>query len=73
MWVEESWKGIYSFFKSWAFNLLCVALAGVGLSIRFSMLKGLGIKTFLVGLGAAFAVGIISFGTISLLSRFVTI
>ena len=73
LWVEESWKGIYSFFKNWAFNLLCVALAGVGLSIRFSMLKGLGIKPFLVGLGAAAAVGFISFGTISLLSRFLTI
>jgi len=70
LWEMETWKEIFGFFKGWAVNLLGVALAGVGLSIRFSMLKGLGAKPFIVGLGAALAVGLISFGTISLLGQF---
>ena len=73
LWDSAAWKEIVSFVKTWAVNFLVVALAGVGLSTRFSAFKGLGIKPFLVGLGAALAVGVISFGAISLLGAFVTL
>jgi uncharacterized integral membrane protein (TIGR00698 family) len=73
LWNAEAWKGIYTFFKEWAVNFLVVALAGVGLSTRFSAFKGLGIKPFLVGLGAALIVGVVSFGAISLFGTWITI
>jgi uncharacterized integral membrane protein (TIGR00698 family) len=65
------WKGTYSFIKTWAVNLLVVALAGVGLNTRFRLLRGLGVKPFLVGLGAALSVGVVSFAIISLFGRFI--
>ena len=68
LWDAESWTGIYSFVKTWAENLLVLALAGVGLSTNFRAFKGLGIKPFLVGLGAALVVGAVSFVAISLLN-----
>ena len=71
LWGSGAWKGIYGFIKHWAVNFLVVALAGVGLSTSFRTLKGLGIKPFLVGLGAALTVGIVSFVAISLLGTFV--
>ena len=52
---------------------MVVALAGVGLNTRFSILKGLGIKPFIVGLGAALIVGLVSIITISLLGTFVAL
>jgi uncharacterized membrane protein YadS len=73
LWDSPAWKGIYGTVRRWAGHLLVVALAGVGLKTRFKILKGLGIKPFLVGLGAALAVGVISFVTISLLGSFVTL
>ena len=73
LWDADAWKGLVGFFKDWAVNLLVVALAGVGLTTRFSAFKGLGIKPFLVGLGAALIVGVVSFGAISLLGTFVTL
>jgi len=72
LWDSTTWKGIYSFIKDWAVNFLVVALAGVGLSTRFRILKGLGIQPFVVGLGAALMVGVVSFIAISLLGTFVT-
>ena len=60
------------FFKTWAGNLLVVALAGVGLSTDFRAFRGLGIKPFIVGLGAALVVGVISFLAISLMGSLVT-
>ena len=66
-------KAFYSAVKSWAENLLVVALAGVGLSTDFRTFRGLGIKPFLVGLGAALVVGVVSFIAISLLGSFVTL
>jgi uncharacterized integral membrane protein (TIGR00698 family) len=72
IWSEEAWTDIYSFIKTWAGNFLVVALAGVGLSTNFRSFKGLGVKPFLVGLGAALAVGVISFVAISLLGNLVT-
>jgi uncharacterized integral membrane protein (TIGR00698 family) len=72
LWDSVAWKSIYGFIKDWAVNFLVVALAGVGLSTRFRILKGLGIEPFVVGLGAALIVGVVSFVAISLLGTFVT-
>ncbi len=70
---QAAWKGLYGTLKGWAVNLLVVALAGVGLSTRFSTLKCLGPKPFFVGLAAALLVGGVSFLAISLLGRFIQI
>ena len=71
LWGPAAWTSLQDLFKSWAAFLLVVALAGVGLKTRFGSFKGLGLKPFLVGLGSATAVGIISFLTISLLGRWI--
>jgi len=73
LWDAGAWKGIYGSIKTWAGNLLVVALAGVGLGTDFRTFRGLGIKPFLVGLGAALLVGGVSFIAISLLGSFVTL
>lgn len=73
LWDAESWHDIYTFVKTWAGYFLVIALAGVGLNTNFRTFKVLGIKPFLVGLGAALVVGIVSFIAISLLGSFVTL
>ena len=73
LWDSAAWKGIHGFIKGWAVNLLVVALAAVGLNTSARILRGLGLKPFIVGLGAALAVGGISFLAISVLGIFVTI
>jgi uncharacterized integral membrane protein (TIGR00698 family) len=73
IWAEGAWKDIYSTIKTWAGHFLVVALAGVGLSTNFRSFKGLGIKPFLVGLGAALIVGVLSFVAIALLGSLVTL
>jgi uncharacterized integral membrane protein (TIGR00698 family) len=73
LWDSAAWGDTVSFIKTWAVNLLVVALAAVGLSTSFKILKGLGIKPFIVGLGAALIVGVVSFIAISLLGTFVTL
>jgi uncharacterized membrane protein YadS len=73
VWDSSAWKGIHDSVKSWAENLMVVALAGVGLSTNFRTFKGLGVKPFLVGLGAALTVGIVSYVAISLLGSLVTL
>jgi uncharacterized integral membrane protein (TIGR00698 family) len=73
LWDAETWKGIHGFVKTWAGHFLVVALAAVGLTTDFRTFRGLGIKPFLVGLGAALIVGVISFVAISLLGSFVTL
>jgi uncharacterized integral membrane protein (TIGR00698 family) len=73
LWDSATWKSIYGSIKTWAGNLLVVALAGVGLSTDFRTFRGLGVKPFLVGLGAALIVGVVSFIAISLLGSFVTL
>jgi uncharacterized integral membrane protein (TIGR00698 family) len=70
LWDSDAWKGTYGFIKHWAVNFLVMALAGVGLNTSFRTVKGLGIKPFLVGLGAALTVGVVSFMAISLLGTF---
>jgi uncharacterized integral membrane protein (TIGR00698 family) len=72
LWDAAAWKGIYTVIKQWAVIFMVLALAGVGLSTSFRILKGLGIKPFVVGLGAALMVGVVSLATISLLGTFVT-
>jgi uncharacterized integral membrane protein (TIGR00698 family) len=71
VWGEEAWTGIYMLLQKWAGYVLVVALAGVGLNTDLRTLKGLGIKPFFVGLGAAVGVGMISFAAISLLGSWV--
>jgi uncharacterized membrane protein YadS len=66
-----TWQEMINVIKGWAENFLVVALAGVGLSTRFSSFKKLGVKPFLVGLGASAAVGLISFLAIELLGNLV--
>lgn len=73
LWDSSAWTGIHNVIKGWAENLMVVALAGVGLSTNFRAFKGLGIKPFLVGLGAALVVGVVSYIAISLLGSFVTL
>lgn len=72
-WDAEAWQSFYAFVNTWAGHLLVVALAGVGLNTDFRTLRELGIKPFLVGLGAALAVGGISFVAIFLLGSFVSL
>jgi uncharacterized integral membrane protein (TIGR00698 family) len=72
LWDATAWKDLYGFVKHWAVNFLVMALAAVGLSTSFRTFKGLGVKPFFVGLGAAFIVGVVSFAAISLLGTFVT-
>ncbi len=73
LWDGGAWESIYNSIKTWAGDLLVVALAGVGLSTDFRTFRGLGIKPFLVGLAAALTVGVVSFVAISLLGSFVTL
>jgi uncharacterized integral membrane protein (TIGR00698 family) len=73
LWDATAWKALHGTIKDWAEILLVVALAGVGLSTNFRSFKGLGIKPFLVGLGAALIVGAVSFVAISLLGSLVTL
>jgi uncharacterized integral membrane protein (TIGR00698 family) len=73
LWASAAWSDVVSFTKTWAINLLVVALAAVGLSTSFKILKGLGIKPFIVGLGAALIVGVVSYVAISMLGTFVTL
>jgi len=67
LWDATAWKGLYSAVKQWAVNFLVIALAGVGMSTDFCVIKGLGIKPFLVGLGAALVVGGVSIASITML------
>ncbi|MBI9043978.1 MAG: putative sulfate exporter family transporter [Anaerolineaceae bacterium] len=72
IWDAETWDGLITSVKSLANNLLVMALAGVGLRTNFRSFKTLGIKPFLVGLGASFTVGLVSYVAITLLGGFVT-
>jgi uncharacterized integral membrane protein (TIGR00698 family) len=70
-WDVASWQAIYHFIETWAVNLLVLALASVGLSTSFRNIRQLGIKPFIVGLGAALLVGVVSFVSICLLGTLV--
>ncbi|MCJ7621599.1 MAG: putative sulfate exporter family transporter, partial [Anaerolineae bacterium] len=72
LWDTAAWTGMVGFISTWAGNVLVVALAGVGLSTDFRAFRGLGIKPFIVGLGAALGVGVVSFLAITLMGSLVT-
>jgi len=72
LWDYAAWVKLHHFVKQWAVDFLVVALAGVGLSTCFRTIRGLGFKPFVVGLGAALTVGVVSFVAISLLGTFIT-
>lgn len=63
-----SWKLVYTVLQDTATFLLTVALAGIGLTTSFRVLRGLGIKPLAVGLSAALAVGAMSIAAITLLA-----
>jgi uncharacterized integral membrane protein (TIGR00698 family) len=69
---EATWTAVIATIKSWAEILLIVALAGVGLGTNFHSIKALGIKPFIVGLGASLSVGLVSYLAITLLGGLVT-
>jgi uncharacterized integral membrane protein (TIGR00698 family) len=71
LWDPETWEAIYTFITTWAGHFLVLALAAVGLSTDIRSFQGLGIKPFLIGLGAALGVGVVSFAAISLLGSLV--
>lgn len=54
------WKSTIALIQTWGDNFLVVALAGVGLSTNLRRFKGMGIRPFFVGLGAALSVGVVS-------------
>lgn len=68
---EDAWRLLTGAVANWSVSLMVVALAGVGLSTNFGTLRGLGVKPFLVGLGAAVSVGALSFVTISFLGQLI--
>ena len=70
---QEAWSSTIKLITTWAGYLLVIALAGVGLSTDLRTFRGLGIKPFFVGLGAALAVGVVSFLLIQLLGGLVTL
>ncbi len=72
VWNPESWTSLHGLLKDGAGFLLVVALAGVGLKTKLGLFRGLGLKPFLVGMGSAAAVGIISFLMISLLGGWIS-
>jgi uncharacterized integral membrane protein (TIGR00698 family) len=72
LWSAGAWEGVIGTIKFWAEIALVVALAGVGLNTNVRSMRKLGIKPFLVGLGASLAVGVISYGAITLLGNWVT-
>lgn len=68
--TASAWSQLYRYLQGWAVNLLVVALAGVGLTTNLAALKGLGIKPFVVGFGAAIVVGVVSITSITAVAAF---
>lgn len=66
IWRAGAWKALHTAASDLGQNLIVTALAGVGLTTSFKLIKGMGIKPFIAGLGAALAVGVVSFGMIRL-------
>ena len=60
VWTASGWSVLTGTMAGWAKNLLAVAMASVGLSTSYQVLKGLGIKPLLLGLTAAALVGALS-------------
>jgi len=71
LWGNEVWTAIHNGIKEWSGYVLAAAMAGVGLSTSFRVMKGLGIKPFYVGLFAATVVGAVSIIMVFALGGFV--
>ena len=65
-----AWSWLTKTAETVATDLLAVAMASVGLGTSFKQLKKLGLRPLYAGLGAAFAVGGVSFLGITLLGLF---
>jgi uncharacterized integral membrane protein (TIGR00698 family) len=63
----SSWTWLTKTVETIATDLLAVAMASVGLGTSFKQLKKLGLRPLYAGLGAAFAVGVVSWLGITLL------
>lgn len=68
LWGSEAWSHLCELVQTASGWCLVVALSAVGLSTDFRALRSLSLKPFLVGLGAALAVGAVSFVAVSLLA-----
>lgn len=60
IWNEETWSDIVHLIRTIAEYSLAMAMAAVGLGTSIAQLRRLGFKPFLVGIAAAFAVGVAS-------------
>jgi uncharacterized integral membrane protein (TIGR00698 family) len=60
LWAESTWDSITSEIRTWSGYILATAMAGVGLGTSLKVLKGLGLRPFLVGILAATSVGLVS-------------
>ena len=67
----NSWSQIIDWIKLFAGFFFILALAGVGLTTKFSKFKGLGFKPFIIGLIAALSTGLVSYLLVSLLGNLV--
>ena len=70
LWMPETWISVTRTIAGWAKNLLAMAMASVGLGTSYQVLKGLGLRPFLLGLLAAALVGILSGALITILVPF---
>lgn len=70
---QEYWEVVYNLIKKWAVIFLVIALAGVGLNTKFTELKSLGIKPFIVGFITATVVGVISYVSIIIFGETLTL
>ena len=60
LWTAGTWSTVTGAIADWAKSLLAMAMASVGLGTSYQVLKGLGLRPFLLGLIAAALVGILS-------------
>jgi uncharacterized integral membrane protein (TIGR00698 family) len=57
---KATWSALVKGLDTWAGNLLAAAMAAVGLATSVRQFKGLGLRPFYAGLGAAVSVGVLS-------------
>lgn len=73
LWGSQNWVELREIINQWSGYILATAMAGVGLSISFKAMKGLGIKPFYVGFFAAIMVGVVALIMVFAIGRFVAI
>ncbi|MBN1557895.1 MAG: putative sulfate exporter family transporter [Lentisphaerae bacterium] len=66
-WNSEAWSSLCGMIKTWAKNILAVAIAAAGLSTQFKKLKQLSLKPFMIGMAAALTVGALSYILVTVL------